>query len=101
MRPLFLFFPAVMAGLVLLVACESGYTAGFIACLRSSGLPLMGTISASKQPKYRFKYVNYYIGDPIPCNSVTYAAYSKDKKPVDLPDDLAISTTTLDNTAIY
>ncbi|KAL7758405.1 hypothetical protein ACKLNR_012932 [Fusarium oxysporum f. sp. zingiberi] len=59
-------------------------------------------MSASKQPKSRFKCLNYYLGDPIPCNSVTCAAYSKDKKSVDPPnDDFVISATTPDDRAIY
>lgn len=37
----------------------------------------------------------------MPCNSVTCAACSEDKKPVDSPDDFAISTTTPDDGAIY
>lgn len=37
----------------------------------------------------------------MPCNSVSCAACSEDKKPVDSPNDFAISTTTPDDGAIY
>ncbi|PCD31476.1 hypothetical protein AU210_011127 [Fusarium oxysporum f. sp. radicis-cucumerinum] len=58
-------------------------------------------MSASEQPECHFECLDHYLGDPTPCNSLTCAACSKNKKSVGSPDDFVISTTTPDDGDIY
>ncbi|KAG7402483.1 hypothetical protein Forpe1208_v017184 [Fusarium oxysporum f. sp. rapae] len=58
-------------------------------------------MSAPEQPESYCECLSHVLTDTTPCNSATCALCSKNKRPVDPPDDLVISSSAPDEGAIY